>query len=130
MRFVHDHPELGHEERECSTYLCETLAAGGLEVERGVAGMETAFRATLRGGRPGRTVGFVCLYDAVAAVRPDGRTEAVHSCGHGPIAGACVGARWRSPSFATGWPARSSSSAALRTRSMRRARSRAAAARR
>ena len=54
--------------------------------------METAFRATLRGGRPGRTVGFVCLYDAVAAVRPSGRTEAVHSCGHGPIAGACVGA--------------------------------------
>jgi len=92
MRFVHDHPELGHEERECSTYLCETLAAGGLEVERGVAGMETAFRATLRGGRPGRTVGFVCLYDAVAAVRPSGQTEAVHSCGHGPIAGACVGA--------------------------------------
>jgi metal-dependent amidase/aminoacylase/carboxypeptidase family protein len=92
MRFVHDHPELGHEERECSTHLCETLAAGGLEVERGVAGMDTAFRATLRGGRPGRTVGFVCLYDAVAAVRPNGRTEAVHSCGHGPIAGACVGA--------------------------------------
>jgi len=92
MQFVHDHPELGHEERECSTYLCETLSAGGLEVERGVAGMETAFRATLRGGRPGRTVGFVCLYDAVAAVRPSGRTEAVHSCGHGPIAGACVGA--------------------------------------
>ena len=41
---------------------------------------------------PGRTTGFVCLYDAVAAVRPDGRTEAVHSCGHGPIAGGVTGA--------------------------------------
>jgi metal-dependent amidase/aminoacylase/carboxypeptidase family protein len=92
IRFVHDHPELGHEEHACSSYLCDVLAASGLEVERGVAGMDTAFRATLRGGRPGRTVGFVCLYDAVAAVRPDGRTEAVHSCGHGPIAGACVAA--------------------------------------
>lgn len=92
MEFVHDHPELGHEEHECSGYLCETLAAGGLEVERGVAGMETAFRATLRGTRPGRTVGLVCLYDAVAAVREDGSTEAVHSCGHGPIAGAVTGA--------------------------------------
>jgi len=92
MRFVHDHAELGHEERECSAHLCDVLEAGGLEVERGVAGMETSFRATLRGGRPGRTVGFVCLYDAVAAVRPSGRTEPVHSCGHGPIAGACVGA--------------------------------------
>ena len=82
-RFVHDHPELGHEEHECSRYLCDTLAAAGLEVERGVAGMDTAFRATLRGSRPGRTTGFVCLYDAVAAVRPDGRTEAVHSADTG-----------------------------------------------
>ena len=92
IAFVHAHPELGHEEHECAAYLCETLAAGGLEVERGVAGMETAFRATLHGSRPGRTVGFVCLYDAVAAVRPDGQTDAVHSCGHGPIAGAVTGA--------------------------------------
>jgi metal-dependent amidase/aminoacylase/carboxypeptidase family protein len=91
-RFVHEHPELGHEERECSHYLCDTLAAAGLEVEQGVAGMETAFRATLTGANPGRTTGFVCLYDAVAAVRPDGRTEAVHSCGHGPIAGGVTGA--------------------------------------
>lgn len=91
-RFVHDHPELGHEEHECARYLCDTLAAAGLDVERGVAGMDTAFRATLRGSDPGRTTGFVCLYDAVAAVRPDGRTEAVHSCGHGPIAGAVTAA--------------------------------------
>jgi metal-dependent amidase/aminoacylase/carboxypeptidase family protein len=92
MRFVHDHPELGHDEHECSQHLCDTLAAAGLDVERGVADLETAFRATLRGGRAGGRVGFVCLYDAVAAVRPDGRTEPVHSCGHGPIAGGCVGA--------------------------------------
>ncbi len=91
-RFVHDHPELGHEEHECSGYLCDALAAGGLEVERGVGGMQTAFRATLRGASPGRTTGLVCLYDAVAAVRPDGRTDAVHSCGHGPIAGGVTGA--------------------------------------
>jgi metal-dependent amidase/aminoacylase/carboxypeptidase family protein len=92
MQFVHEHPELGHAEQECSRHLCETLEARGLEVERGVGGMETAFRATLRGGRSGRTVGLVCLYDAVPAVRPNGSIEAVHSCGHGPIAGAVVGA--------------------------------------
>lgn len=91
-RFVHDHPELGHEEQQCSRYLCDTLGAAGLEIERGVAGMDTAFRATLHGSRRGRTTGFVCLYDAVAAVRPDGTTEAVHSCGHGPIAGGVTGA--------------------------------------
>jgi metal-dependent amidase/aminoacylase/carboxypeptidase family protein len=92
MVFVHDHPELGHEEHACSRYLCETLAAAGFEVEHGVAGMETAFRATARGARPGKTVGLVCLYDAVAAVRPDGEVEPVHSCGHGPIAGGVIGA--------------------------------------
>ena len=80
IRFVHDHPELGHEEHECSRYLCDTFAAAGLERRAGVAGMDTAFRATLHGrDGPGASVGFVCLYDAVAAVRPDGRTDAVHS---------------------------------------------------
>jgi metal-dependent amidase/aminoacylase/carboxypeptidase family protein len=92
MHFVHEHPELGHEEHECSRYLCDTLAAAGLEVELGVGGMKTAFRASLHGERPGATVGLVCLYDAVTAVRSDGRVEPVHSCGHGPISGGVVGA--------------------------------------
>jgi len=92
MRFVHAHPELGHEERECSAYLAGALEQAGFEVDRGIAGMETAFRAVLGGGRPGRSVGLACLYDAVAAVRADGSIEAVHSCGHGPIAGGVVGA--------------------------------------
>jgi metal-dependent amidase/aminoacylase/carboxypeptidase family protein len=92
VRFVHEHPELGHEERACSAFLADRLEAAGFEVEREAGGMETAFRATLAGSRPGRTVGLVCLYDAVAAVRPDGSTEAVHSCGHGPIAGGVVAA--------------------------------------
>jgi metal-dependent amidase/aminoacylase/carboxypeptidase family protein len=61
MRFVHEHPELGHEEYECSRYLCDTLAGAGLVVEPEVGGMETAFRASLRGERPGETVGLVCL---------------------------------------------------------------------
>ncbi len=93
LRFVHAHPELGHEERECSRYLCEALERLGLIVEMGVGGMETAFRAVLHGAAgAGRTVGLVCLYDAVPAVREDGRVEPVHSCGHGPIAGGVVAA--------------------------------------
>lgn len=92
MRFVHAHPELGHEEHECSRYLCEALARVGLEVETGVGGMATAFRAVLRGARPGRSVGLVCLYDAVPTLREDGRVEPVHSCGHGPIAGGVTAA--------------------------------------
>ena len=92
MQFVHAHPELGHEEHECSRYMCETLAHLGLEVEPGVGGIGTAFRAVLRGAHPGRTVGLVCLYDAVPTLREDGRLEPVHSCGHGPIAGGIVAA--------------------------------------
>ena len=87
LRFVHEHPELGHEEHECSRYLIETLERGGLEVERGVAGMPTAFSATLVGRRPGRSVGLVALYDAVPVFRPGGEVEPVHSCGHDAIAG-------------------------------------------
>jgi metal-dependent amidase/aminoacylase/carboxypeptidase family protein len=92
MDFVHQHPELGHEEYRCCEYLCAALTRAGLEVERGSAGMDTAFRATLNGTRAGRSLGVVCLYDAVPAVRPDGRIEAVHSCGHGPIAAGVIAA--------------------------------------
>jgi metal-dependent amidase/aminoacylase/carboxypeptidase family protein len=90
--FIHAHPELGHEEHECSRYLAELLAGLGLEVQLDVGGMATAFRAVLGGGNPGRRVGVVCLYDAVPAVRSDGGVEPVHSCGHGPIAGGVVAA--------------------------------------
>ncbi len=90
--FVHGHPELAHEERLCAAHLAGRLGDAGLRVERGVAGLGTAFRAVLAGGRPGRRVGIVALYDAVAAVRGDGSVQAVHSCGHGLIAGAAAGA--------------------------------------
>lgn len=87
MRFVHDHAELAHEEHQCSAHLAATLEGAGYAIERGVGGMPTAFRATLKGARPGRSVGLIALYDAVASIREDGSIKAVHSCGHGPIAG-------------------------------------------
>jgi len=92
VAFVHAHPELAHEERLCAAHLAGRLGEAGLRVEQGVAGLGTAFRAALAGERAGRRVGIAALYDAVAAVREDGSVEAVHSCGHGLIAGAVVGA--------------------------------------
>jgi metal-dependent amidase/aminoacylase/carboxypeptidase family protein len=89
-RFVHEHPELAHEEHECARYLTGVLEEAGLEVERGIADMPTGFRATLTGAQPGRSVGIVALYDAVPVFRPDGTIEPVHSCGHDAIAGAAV----------------------------------------
>ncbi len=92
VAFVHEHPELAHEERTCSAHLEALLESNGFSVSRGVAGMETAFRAAFAGGTPGARVGLAALYDAVPALRSDGSLEAVHSCGHGPIAGAVTGA--------------------------------------
>ena len=92
LRFVHEHPELGHEERECARHLVQVLAGAGLTTEPGIAGMSTAFRATLTGESPGKSVGVVALYDAVPVFRPDGRIEPVHSCGHDAIAGGVVAA--------------------------------------
>ena len=48
MEFVHGHPELGHSEFECSEFLADQLAAKGLEIQRGVGGMDTAFTATVK----------------------------------------------------------------------------------
>ena len=91
VSFVHAHPELGHEEHACASHLVGRLRDAGLDLTERVAGLDTAFRAVLRGGRAGRRVGIVAQYDAVATPRADGSVEAVHSCGHGPIAGSVLG---------------------------------------
>jgi metal-dependent amidase/aminoacylase/carboxypeptidase family protein len=90
--FVHSHPELAHEEHECCRRLTTALEQGGLDIETGVAGMPTAFRATLHGRLPGRAVGLVAVYDAVPVFRPDGTIEPVHSCGHDAVSGGVVAA--------------------------------------
>ena len=85
MRFIHDHPELAHAEHASAAHLAQVLGGLGLSVETGIAGMSTAFRASLRGGLPGRTVGLVANYDAVPSVPRASALEAVHSCGHDAI---------------------------------------------
>jgi len=90
--FVNAHPELGHEEVECSAHLVGVLHDAGFEVNTGIGGMPTAFRAEIAGGRPGRTVGVVALYDAPASLRDDGVVDPIHSCGHGPQSAGVLGA--------------------------------------
>jgi len=92
IEFVHAHPELAHEEVECSRFLAAQLADAGYLVERGIAGLPTAFRARIQGRAGAPAVGLVDLFDAVPAVRADGSMEPVHSCGHGPLAGGVAGA--------------------------------------
>jgi amidohydrolase len=74
---VHNHPELGNQEFFASALLMQTLLAHGFEVEKGFAGMETAFCA--RKGKAGSKpiVAFLAEYDALP--------EIGHACGHNII---------------------------------------------
>ena len=80
---IHDNPELGYQEVKAAAWLTEFLARHGFKVERGVAGVETAFRATLETGE-GPTIAVLCEYDALPQIG--------HACGHNIIATAGVGA--------------------------------------
>jgi len=80
---IHAHPELCYEEVKAAGWLTEFLAAQGMKVERGVGGVETAFRATIETGA-GPTIAIMCEYDALPAIG--------HACGHNAIATAGAGA--------------------------------------
>jgi amidohydrolase len=82
-RFIHAHPEIALEEVKSSAACAEFLAARGFEVERGVAGLPTAFRADRASGE-GPTIAFLSEYDALPGIG--------HGCGHNLIAIAGIGA--------------------------------------
>lgn len=80
---IHAHPELRFEEQQAAAWIAELLSARRFEVERGLAGMPTAFRT--RAGTPGgATVAILAEYDALP--------EIGHACGHNLIAAGAVGA--------------------------------------
>lgn len=80
-----DNPELGLQEYQAAARLTEMLEEHGATVERGIAGLDTAFRATLPGGDPaGPTIAIIAEYDALP--------EVGHGCGHNIIANAAIGA--------------------------------------
>ena len=82
---IHAHPELNYQEHYSADLLAGTLEHHGFAVERGVGGVETAFRASLQGGAgDGPTVAIVAEYDALP--------EIGHGCGHNLIAMAAIGA--------------------------------------
>jgi amidohydrolase len=81
---IHANPELGFEEFKAALLLTVALEEGGFSVERGVAEMETAFVATMRGQTGEPVVAFLAEYDALPGLG--------HACGHNIIAAAAVGA--------------------------------------
>jgi aminobenzoyl-glutamate utilization protein B len=85
---IWEYAELPMEEVESSRLLADTLEKHGFQVERGVAGMPTAFVATYGSGEP--VLGFLAEYDALPglsqkavphqdALVPGGSG---HGCGH------------------------------------------------
>ena len=81
---IFDHPECGREEVYASERLTSYLEEKGFDVERGVGGLETAFRATWKQGSGGPSIGFMMEYDAL----PD----LGHACGHHLQGPTCIGA--------------------------------------
>ncbi|HET6504271.1 MAG TPA: amidohydrolase [Amycolatopsis sp.] len=79
---LHAHPELALAEFHAADRLTGLLEKDGFAVERGVAGLPTAFVAGVGQGAP--VVAFLCEYDALAGVG--------HGCGHNLIAAGGVGA--------------------------------------
>jgi len=81
-REIHDDPELAYQERRAAARIAALLDRHGHEVQMGIGGLETAFRA--RVGPPGPSVALLAEYDALAGVG--------HGCGHNLIAMTNVGA--------------------------------------
>jgi len=80
--FVHGHPELGYEEHLSAEAIASAAQDAGFSVERGAAGLPTAFRATRGSGR--LHVAYCAEYDALPDVG--------HACGHNIIAASSLGA--------------------------------------
>ncbi|MGH8143685.1 MAG: M20 family metallopeptidase [Steroidobacteraceae bacterium] len=79
---IHAHPELGFEEQQACSWLCESLTDAGFAVEKGICGLPTAFHA--RAGSGPLHIGICAEYDALPGIG--------HACGHNVIAAAAVGA--------------------------------------
>ena len=82
-RDIHAHPELAYEERHAVAAISAVLERAGHRVERGIGGLETAFRARV-GPADGPAVALLAEYDALP--------EVGHGCGHNLIAISNVGA--------------------------------------
>jgi aminobenzoyl-glutamate utilization protein B len=82
--YIFDNPEIGLEEYKASKLLSDYLEENGFKVERGVGGLDTAFRAIYENGIGGPSFGLLCEYDALERLG--------HACGHHAQGPAIIGA--------------------------------------
>ena len=79
---IHANPELGFKEEKASTWLTGYLEKNGFQIEKGVGGLPTAFKAVYGSGGP--VIALLAEYDALP--------ELGHACGHNIIGTSAVGA--------------------------------------
>jgi amidohydrolase len=79
---IHDNPELGFKEEKAASWLTNYLEDSGFHIERGIAGLVTAFRGSYGQERP--RIALLAEYDALPKIG--------HGCGHNIIGVSAVGA--------------------------------------
>lgn len=72
--YIFDNPEIGNKEFKACELLCKAFEAEGFQVEKGIGGLETAFRAIYEHGTGGPSIGILVEYDALE--------KQGHACGH------------------------------------------------
>jgi len=83
-RFMYENPETGYKEFKAAEILSSELQKNGFKVTRNIAGMETAFVATLEGQPHGPAIAILAEYDALAGIG--------HGCGHNIIGTSAIAA--------------------------------------
>jgi amidohydrolase len=81
---IHRNPEVSFHEHDAVKWLTEPLENAGFTIEKGIANLETSFRATWEGEPGGPTIALIAEYDALAGLG--------HGCGHNIIGTSAVGA--------------------------------------
>ncbi len=84
---IWNYAEVGYQETKSSNLLQETLGKEGFKIERGVAGIPTAFTASFGEGKP--VIGILGEFDALPGLSQDSTADqksvggiAGHACGH------------------------------------------------
>ena len=96
---IWEYAELSLQEFKSAALYCEVLEREGFQVEKGISGIETAFKASYGQGRP--YIGVLAEYDALSGLSQEaGKTERKelhpggtgHGCGHNLLGAGAFGA--------------------------------------
>ncbi len=82
-RFLYENPETGMREYKACEEIIGILEGAGFQIEKGIAGLDTAFRAVLEGKSETPRIAVLVEYDALPDIG--------HACGHNFIAAAGTG---------------------------------------